>query len=100
MNEVEIAVQLQDHKTRISSLEHRVGDAEKVIEEIHNISTSVQLLAQQSKNTADSVDKLSTKVDNLEQKPAKTADSIKVAILVAICTGIVSAVVTALIAIM
>lgn len=77
IDEVELAEKLSDHKHRIGSLEHRMDAAETVIHEIHDISTSVQLLAQESKATGEKVDVLTQKVSTIEKKPGEKAEKLK-----------------------
>lgn len=99
MNEVELAEVLSDHKHRIGSLEHRMLKAENLIEEIRTLSGSVQLLAQESKNTGEKVDNLVEKVEKIEGAPAKSWSNLKTVIVTAIATGLTSAVVAAIISI-
>lgn len=100
MTEQEIAVELKDHENEIKSLKHRMDNAEGVINEVHEIATSVKLLAQESKNTGEKVDKLSDKVERIESKPAEEWSKLKTAIITAICTAIVTAAIAALITIL
>ena len=50
MDDVELAEALSDHKHRIGSLEHHMDKAENLIEEIRSMSSSIQLLAQESRS--------------------------------------------------
>ncbi len=95
IDEVELAEKLSDHKHRIGSLEHRMDAAETVIHEIHDISTSVQLLAQESKATGEKVDALSDKVGKIEKEPGEKAVKLKDTIISEALKVIVSAAVGA-----
>ena len=97
MNEVELAEALSDHKHRIGSLEHRMLKAENLIEEIRTLSGSVQLLAQESKNTGEKVDNLTEKVEGLEAVPGKKWGTVQTAILSSAITAGVAAVAAAII---
>ena len=100
MDDVKLAEALSGHKHRIGSLEHRMDKAENLIEEIRNLSGSVQLLAQESKNTGEKVDNLTEKVELLEGAPGKKWSTVQTVAITAITSGIVGAVVTAIISLM
>lgn len=97
MDEVKLAETLSDHKHRIGSLEHRMDRAEGVIDAVHEITASVQLLAQESKNTGEKIDNLTEKVEDLEKKPGKEWSTVKTAVISGGITCVVTALIGALI---
>lgn len=98
IDEVDLAEKLSDHKHRIGSLEHRMDAAENVIQEIHDISTSVQLLAQESKSTGEKVDILTSKVTTIEKKPGEKAEKMKDSIILDLVKIIIGALLGAVLA--
>lgn len=97
LDEVEIARQLQDHKSRIGSLEHRMENAEEVTKEIRTISESLKVLITKSENTEKTVEKLSSDFEKMKEEPADRMKQIKSSIIAALASGIVTAVITAVI---
>lgn len=97
MDEVKLVETLTDHKNKIGSLEHRMDKAECVLDEIRKLATSVQLLAEESKNTGEKVQKLTDKVDLLESAPGKKWTTVQTVAITAVVTALVSAAVGALI---
>ena len=97
MDDVKLTEVLSDHKHRIDSLEHRMNRAEGIIEEIRDLTGSVKLLAVESKNTGEKVDKLTDKVEMLESAPGKKWGTVQTVAITAIISGIMSALITAIV---
>lgn len=91
MNNEEIAVKLNDHDNEIGSLKHRMDKAENTIEQIHELTTSVKLIAQKQDNVVSKLDSLTTTVAEITKQPAEKWNKVTSTIL----TGLVSAIVTA-----
>ena len=100
MDDVKLAEALSDHKHRIGSLEHCMEKAENLIEEIRNLSGSVQLLAQESKSTGEKVDNLTEKVECLESAPGKKWGTLQTVAITAITSGVITAILSAIIGLM
>lgn len=98
MTQTEIEVKFEDHEHEIKSLKHRMDKAEDIIESIRGLSTSVQLLAQESKTTRQSVDSLAEKVEALDNAPKEMWSKLKTTIITAVATAIVTALISAIIA--
>ena len=94
MNNEEIAVKLTDHENEISSLKHRMNKAEDKIEQIHELTTSVKLIAQKQDNVVSKLDSLTNTVAEINKQPAEKWNKVTSTIL----TAVVSAIVTAVIA--
>ena len=71
--------------------------AESIIEEIRNLTSSVQLLALESKNTGEKVENLAEKVEQIEGAPGKKWTTLQTVALTAGVTAIISAIVGAII---
>lgn len=91
MNNEEIAVKLNDHDNEIGSLKHRMDKAENTIEQIHELTTSVKLIAQKQDNVVSKLDSLTNTVSDITKQPAEKWNKVTSTIL----TGLVSAIVTA-----
>lgn len=98
LDPIYVTQQLTEHHEEIGSLKHRMTTAEEVIKEIHDISTSVKLLAQESKNTGQKVDTLTAKVSEIEKKPGQKAEKLKDTVISDIVKLLVAAIVGGLIA--
>lgn len=76
MTNEEIALKLQETTDRSLRNEGRIKDLEGEHRVLHQLATSVAVMAQQMESLNSSVDALSGKVDVLEEKPGKHWDSI------------------------
>ena len=72
----EIALRLQETTDRSVRNEGRIKKLEGEHEVLHQLATSVAVMAQQMENMNGSVEALSGKVDTLESKPGKRWDAI------------------------
>lgn len=86
MDDIELTKVLTDHDNQIKSLKHRMDGVDGIIKEIHNIATSVELLAVEAKNTGEKVDKLSDKVERIENKPSENLEKVKIAVITSAIT--------------
>lgn len=100
MDDVKLTEALSDHKHRIGSLEHRMDKAEGIIEEIRDLTGSVKMLAVESKNTGEKVDNLTEKVEMHESAPGKKWGTVQTVAITAIATGIISTVISAIVALL
>ena len=76
MTNEEIALRLQETTDRSVRNEGRIKKLEGEHEVLHQLATSVAVMAQQMENMNGSVEALSGKVDTLESKPGKRWDAI------------------------
>ena len=72
----ELALRLQETTDRSCRNEGRIKKLEAEHEALHQLATSVAVMAEQLKTMNASVDELSDKVDTLETKPAKRWDGL------------------------
>ena len=76
MDTTELALKLQKTEDRSVRNEGRIKKLEGENEVLHQLATSVAVMAEQLKAMNDSVDTLTDKMDELEGKPAKRWDSL------------------------
>lgn len=76
MTNEEIALRLQETTDRSVRNEGRIKKLEGEHEVLHQLATSVAVMAQQMENMNGSVEALSSKVDTLEGKPGKRWDGL------------------------
>lgn len=76
MTNEEIALRLQETTDRSVRNEGRIKKLEGEHEVLHQLATSVAVMAQQMETMNGSVEALSGKVDTLESKPGKRWDAI------------------------
>ena len=100
MNDVELTKELSDHKHRIGSLEHRMTDAETVISEIHTMSKALEVLIYKADNTDKNVEKLARDVETLKAEPRDRLKQIKTAIIAALASGLITAIISAIVVIL
>lgn len=91
--ELDTSVKLTDHENEIGSLKHRMDKAEKTIEQIHDLTTSIKLIAQKQDNVIAKLDEVSTDVAGIKSQPAEKWNKVTSTIL----TGVVSTLVTIII---
>lgn len=69
----QVALKLQETTDRSVRNEGRIKKLESEHEVLHQLATSVAVLAEQMKTLNGSVDTLNSKVDEMESKPGKAA---------------------------
>lgn len=95
MNDVELAKELSDYKHRIGSLEHRMDDVEDVVGTIHTMAKALEVLIYKADSTDKNVEKLTQKVEVLTAEPGDRLKQIKTAIIAALASGIITAIISA-----
>lgn len=76
MDNEQIALKLQETTDRSYRNEGRIKKLESEFTALHQLATSVAVMAEQMKNMTASVAALTDKVDELEEKPGKRWDSL------------------------
>lgn len=94
MNLEEVALKLQETTDRSLRNEGRVKKLEAEHEALHNLATSVAVMAEQLKTMNSSVATLTTEVESIKEKPAKRWETFVEKVL----WGVVGAVITYLLA--
>lgn len=95
MTNEEIVQTLTRHDSSINTLTDRVDKAEAIIDEIRELTTSVQLIAQRQSNMDEKVDSLIDTVKELDSKPKerweKVISTLITVVVTALATGLVAA---------
>lgn len=92
MTNTEIEVALNDHDNEIGSLKHRMDKAETNIDQIHELVTSVKLLAQKQDDLITSVNSLKDDVKTVKEAPAQQWNAATQTVI----SGVISAIVCAI----
>lgn len=96
MTNEEIVQILTRHDSSIGSLTSRIDKAEAIIDEIRELTTSVQLIAQRQSNIDEKIDSLTDTVKELDAKPKerweKVITTAITVIVTALATGAVAAI--------
>ena len=90
MNLEELALEHQETKDRSIRNEGRIKKLEESQSVLHELVTSVGVMAEQIKNMAGSVKDLTGKVDHLEKKPGKMWETIANNVIWAFIGGFIS----------
>lgn len=70
-HEVEFAQQLAEVDARSRSNTKRLDKLEELTEVVHELATTMKLMAEKQDRTAKTVERLDVKITTLEQEPAK-----------------------------
>lgn len=95
MTNEEIAVELKDHENQIKSLKHRMDDVKDSYKALSELATSVKVLAVNMEHMAKEQTEQGERLKRLEQEPAEEHKNNKRTIITCTITGIVSAVIGA-----
>lgn len=70
-HEVEFAQKLAELEARERSNTKRLDKLEELTEVVHELATTMKLMAEKQERTAETVDRLDIKLTTIEQEPAK-----------------------------
>lgn len=70
-HEVEFAQKLAELEARGRSNTKRLDKLEELTEVVHELATTMKLMAEKQERTAETVDRLDAKLTTIEQEPAK-----------------------------
>lgn len=96
MNNEEISLKLQETTDRSLRNEGRIKNLEGESSVLHQLSTSVAVMAEQMKTMNTSVSALADEVEELKEKPGKRWDSLVDKIVWAVAAALLSFVITQL----
>ena len=74
MTQEDIAVKLAEHEEKLHRCKGRIEKLEKETDVLRKLATSVELMAQQSKQTNSKIDDLRADVNSLKAEPKKKWD--------------------------
>lgn len=105
LNEIEVEHRLTEHTDKIKSLEHRMTNCEENNEQIHKMTTSIEkmavnmeYMAKEQKRQGDEQARQGDRLEILEHEPADTLKYLKRQVISCIITGVVSAILGAVLA--
>ena len=78
---------------------NRLTKFEQTLEDVHIIASSVERIATENKIISDKVDKIDVRLNDIEKQPAQRAENIKRTVISCLITGVLSAIVGAVMAV-
>lgn len=94
MNDAELEHRLTEVEQRSKSNTKRIDKLELIQNELKAISTTLIKVGDKVEYLGNSVDTLNKKVAETEDQPKKTLGTIKAAIITAICSGLISIIIS------
>lgn len=94
MNDAELEHRLTEVEQRSKSNTKRLDKLELIQNELKAISTTLIKVGDKVEYLGNSVDTLNKKVAETEEQPKKTLGTIKAAIITAICSGLISIIIS------
>lgn len=76
MSTEEIASKLAGMDARLKSNTHRIDALEKVVESVHDLASSVKVMAEKLTNMQADINRVSDQVDNLAALPGKRWEAV------------------------
>lgn len=91
-HEVEFAQKLAELEAQGRSTTRRLDKLEELTEVVHELATTMKLMAEKQERTADTVDRLDAKLTALEQEPAKRWKAVVEKVILTVVGAVVGAV--------
>lgn len=88
-HEVEFAQHLAEIDARSKSNTKRLDRLEELTETVHELATTMKLLADKQERTAETVERLDTKLSAIEQEPAKRWKAVVEKVLMTVVAALV-----------
>ena len=88
-HEVEFAQHLAEIEARSRSNTKRLDRLEELTETVHELATTMKLLADKQERTAETVERLDTKLSAMEQEPAKRWKAVVEKVLMTVVAALV-----------
>lgn len=99
MNDAELEHRLTEVEQRSKSNTKRLDKLEQIQNELKAISVTLLKVGDKVEYLGNSVDTLNKKVAEKEEQPKKTLETIKAAIITAICSGLISIIISIIFAV-
>lgn len=99
MNDAELEHRLTEVEQRSKSNTKRLDKLEQIQNELKAISVTLLKVGDKVEYLGNSVDTLNKKVAETEEQPKKTLGTIKAAIITAICSGMISIIISIIFAV-
>lgn len=94
----EVCVVLERHDQHIKSLQHQVDDLKGVQSEIKVMSETLITLTNEIKHTNEHMARQEQRIEEIEKQPRARLNQITTAIIAALAGGIITAIISAIIA--
>ena len=88
-HEVEFDQHLAEIDARSRSNTKRLDKLESLIEVVHELATTMKLMAEKQERTAEVVERLDSKITNIEQEPAKRWKAVVEKVLMTVVAALV-----------
>ena len=86
-------------ETENKTIFHQIDELKDNVADIHKIATSIEVIAHENKNISEKVDKIDGRITVIENQPKEAFKHIKQTIIACVITGIASALIAALMAV-
>lgn len=93
MDNEKLVMMLQETTDKANRNEGRIKKLEHESEVLHQLATSVAVMAEQMKSLNKSVNTLASEVEDIQEKPAKRYEAIATAVITALVSAIIGFVV-------
>lgn len=94
----DIEKKVVQHDEQIKTLFNNVSKLEKITNEINTLALNIEKIAINQTTMIEQQKQLRTDLDEIREQPAKDAHDIKITVIKCVITGVISAIVGALIA--
>lgn len=94
----EVAERLATLEANDANIFHQLKEVKDDIKDVHRLATAVETIAIQTKNTSEKVDDISERMNRMEEEPAEDMRYYKRTITGCVITGVIGAVLGAIIA--
>lgn len=84
------------HTEQIKTAFSQIGETKAIAEGVHKLTTTVELLVHEQKDTNKKVDKVINDVEEIKEKPARHWNTLLTVLLTAVVSGLVTRALTAL----
>lgn len=78
------------HDEQIKTCFNRIAEAKSIVESVHKLTTTVELLARAQQETNSKMDKLTVDIEDIKRRPSKRWDSVVTVTITALITALVT----------
>lgn len=92
---IELDERATSHTEQIKTLFKQSGEIKDIAKSVHELATTVRLLASNQERSNKKMDKISSEIEEIKEKPAKRWESVVTNVIVAIITALITYALTA-----
>lgn len=78
------------HTEQIKTCFTQIGEAKSVVDVVHKLATTVEILAREIKSMNTKIDKATNEIEEIKEKPGKRWDSLITVAITAIATAVIT----------